>query len=694
MKTLLLEIGVEEMPARFIPSAMDQLASNGLNSLMSARLEPGTVNVSATPRRLALRIDDIPDNQPDQIREVKGPPVKAAFDADGNPTRAAEGFAKGQGVPLAALYTKVAEGGEYVFARVEDKGRPAMDVLKQVLPELIVSLSFPKAMRWANLDLRWARPIRWIVALLGPDIIEFEFAGLRSGRNTYGLRFLHPDPIAIPDPSQHAALLRSAEVILDQQERRKRIHDLVLEAAAAEGGRVDESDEELFEEVTNINEFPSVVVGRFDRRYLELPPEAVITPMRHHQRYFPVYGNDGRLLPLFITIRNGRPDEKGYVRRGNEKVLAARLADASFFYEEDRKIRLEDRLPRLETLVFQEKLGTMRERVERLAVLAPSICESLGGTPEDCTAAARAAQLSKSDLVSSMVFEFPELQGIMGSYYALADGESPEVARAIDEQYRPRHAGGELPETPAGCALALADKLDALAGFFGVGLVPSGSQDPFALRRAALGAIAILRSSRRSINLEQLAAKAYSMFTETAALRNDQATTVGMLNEFFRARMRVALVDEGLRYDLVDAALGAGELDPFTLVQMATALQALSGTPEFGEALGAFTRAANLAAKAETDRVDPGALPEEADRVLLEACRKAETELNRAVERGDIPGAVAALAALKTPVDTFFGQVLVMAADENVRRSRLAMLKAIVGLFNRLADWSKIVSES
>lgn len=690
MSRLLLEIGVEELPARFIAPAMEQLAANGRTMLESARLRPGEIRVSATPRRLSMMVDTVLDQQPDDVREVKGPPVKAAFDAQGNPTKAAEGFARGQGVSVGDLYRAQVEGGEYVFARVEEKGRPALEVLSSVLPGLILSLNFPKAMRWADLDIRWARPIRWIVALLGPDIVEFTLGGVKSGRETYGLRFLHPDPVAIPSPDQYAGLLREAHVILDQQERYRLIRGQVAAAAGQEGGRVDQDDDELFQEVTHINEFPSVVVGRFDHRYLALPVEVVTTPMRLHQRFFPVFGADGKLLPLFITIRNGLPDELGYVRQGNEKVLAARLADAAFFFEEDRRVALEDRLTRLETLVFQEKLGTVRARVARLEKLASMVAASLGFDESCQSVAARAAHLSKSDLVTSMVFEFPELQGVMGYHYALAEGEPQAVAQAIDEQYRPRFAGGVLPASPSGAALALADKIDALIGYFGLGLIPSGSQDPFALRRAALGIVAILRHGEWCVDLEGIFAQAYELYKGTD-FRNDRLTTLRLLDEFFRGRLRVALMDEGFRYDLIDAALGAGKLDPCALFRRVAALQQQAGTPEFAESLAAYTRASNLAAKSETDRVDPSGLPEEADRRLLAAYQDAEKTVHIALEKGEVGDALAALAALRAPIDVFFDAVLVMTPEEETRRNRLALLRAIVNLFGQLGEWSRIV---
>lgn len=693
MKDLLLEIGVEELPARFIPMAMEQLAASGRSMLAAARLEPTEVRVSGTPRRLTLIAHGVRDVQPDEVREAKGPAAKIAFDPQGQPTRAAEGFAKGQGVPVTSLYRAQAEGGEYVFARVESKGRPAVEVLAALLPELILSLSFPKAMRWANLDVRWARPIRWVVALLGADVIPLEVAGVASGRETFGLRFLHPDPVAVPDPSHYEALLRDVHVLLDQRERSELIRSLVIDAAAREGGRVDEEDDELFEEVTYINEFPSVVVGHFDKRYLELPIDVVVTPMRHHQRFFPVYSPDGRLLPVFITIRNGLPDEKGYVARGNEKVLAARLADAAFFYEEDRKVRLEDRLERLDTLVFQEKLGTVSARVGRIEKLAPFLCEQLGYSEADKIVAARAAHLSKSDLVTGMVFEFPELQGVMGKYYALAQGERPDVATAIDEQYRPRFAGGPLPETPAGRALALADKIDALTGYFAIGMVPSGSQDPFALRRATLGTIAILRDARRPVNLEVMFSRAYELYGAVPGFKNDRATALQLLADFLKARLRVALVEEGLRYDFVDAVLASGETDPFTLSQRVQALQEYSNSSSFADAFAAYVRASNLASKAETSTIDPKALPEEADQNLLTACQSAEKAFDGALESRSVPAAIDALAGLRRPLDAFFDAVLVMAPEDEVKRSRLAMLRAIVNLYSRLADWSRIVVE-
>lgn len=707
MKKLLFEIGVEELPARFIPSAMKHMAERGEQLLSAARLQPHGVEVSATPRRLVL-MAEVNAMQPDQQKEVKGPPVKAAFDAQGGFTKAALGFAGSQGVPVETLYRAQYEGGEYVYAKVEERGRPALEVLAEVLPELLLSFSFPKAMRWADYDIKWARPIRWIVALLGDQIINFEIAGIQSGRNTYGLRFLHPDPIGVPDASQHARLLSEAHVILNHEERYRMIKQLVQEAAAKAGGHVDESDEELFREVTDINEYPSVVVGRFSPEYLKLPAEVIITPMRLHQKYFPVYQADGSLLPLFITIRNGLSDEQGNVRAGNEKVLAARLADAAFFYEEDRKTKLVDRLPRLETLVFQEKLGTMRFRAERLQRLAPAICQLIGGSTQECAVAERAALLSKSDLVTNMVFEFTELQGVMGSHYAISDGENPAVAEAIGEQYRPNSSGGTLPETVAGRALALADKIDALTGYFGVGLIPSGSQDPFALRRAALGIIAIIKDAGIRVGLVPLIKHAYDLYGGNVTFKNDRPTVCSLLEEFFRGRMRSALMEEGYRYNLVDAILAGGQLDPFDFYARIAALDRVSGTADFMTALAVFNRVGNLASKATVDTFDRNFLSEEADQQLVTAYESARQKVTDALSRADVAGttnaantntddaahvvaAIKALAGMRAAVDHFFDTVLVMAPDEKIRSNRLALLRAIVTLFDSLWDWSKIV---
>jgi len=687
LKRLLFEIGVEELPARFIPGAMKHMAERGEQLLRAARLEPQGVEVSATPRRLVLAAE-VNAMQPDQQKEVKGPPVKAAFDAQGGFTKAALGFAGSQGVPVETLYRAQYEGGEYIFAKVEERGRAALEVLAEVLPELLLSFSFPKAMRWAGYDIKWARPIRWIVALLGAEVINFEVAGIRAGRHTYGLRFLHPDPISVPDASQHAPLLLEAHVILNHEERYRMIKRLVQEAAAKEGGHVDEHDEELFREVTDINEYPSVVVGGFDPEYLKLPAEVIITPMRLQQRYFPVYQADGSLLPRFITIRNGLADEQGNVRAGNEKVLAARLADAAFFYDEDRKTKLVDRLPRLETLVFQEKLGTMRFRAERLQRLAPAICRNIGGSAQECAIAQRAALLSKSDLVTNMVFEFTELQGVMGSHYAISDGEEPAVAKAIGEQYRPGSSGGVLPETMAGRALALADKIDALTGYFGVGLIPSGSQDPFALRRAAFGIIAIIKDAEIRISLTSLIEQAYDLYGGNVQFKNDRSTTCALLDEFFRGRMRSALADDGYRYDLVDAVLAGGLLDPFDFYSRVAALDHVSGTVDFLTALAAFTRVSNLASKATTDVFDRNALPEEADQQLVTAYESARQVVS---ETTNAAAAIQALAGMRAAVDHFFDTVLVMSPDEKVRQNRLALLRSIVALFDTLWDWSKIV---
>lgn len=692
-RDLLLEIGVEELPARMCSPALEQLKQKAEAAFAEARLAHRGCEVFGTPRRLVLLVHDLALRQADREVKVRGPARAAAFDAQGRPTRAAEGFARSQGVPVESLVVAPDDrGGEYVWAVKKEEGQSVATVLPPLLERLILSIEWPKSMRWGTQAVRYARPIRWIVALLGDRRVPLTVAGVESGRHTRGHRTLAPaDVPPIENVHDYFAKLAHLYVMVDPVQRKNVIWHQVQKQAEALGGYVPR-DEDLLEEVTWLVEQPYAFAGRFDPAFLEVPAEVLVTSMREHQRYFPVYDRPGgKLLPYFIAVRNGLDEGLENVIRGNEKVLRARLADARFFWDEDRKQRLEGRLPALRQVVFQEKLGSQYERVQRIERLAAYLAGALGLSAADRERAVRAAHLCKCDLVTHMVFEFPELQGVMGKHYALHDGEDPQVAEAIYEHYLPRAAGDDLPQTPAGIAVALADRLDTLAGYFGLGLIPTGSADPFALRRAAQGVVAIVTGRGLRLSLEALLDQAltgYPQFDHAARTRAREA-----LLEFFRARVETQLRERGLRHDVVDAVLAAGFDDLADAVRRAEALSASLEDPEFAAVTGAFKRVANLALKNAAEAapaVDPALLEPGAEFDLWDAFQAMRAEAEEALARGEYLDFYRISRRLKEPVDAFLDTVRVMVEDEAVRNNRLALLKAVAELLSRPADLAKL----
>ena len=688
-RDLLLEVGTEELPARFLDHVLPQLEETASAQLKELRLSASAVRVYGTPRRLALIVEGLPERQADLVREVKGPARKVAFDENGQPTKAAHGFARSQGVPVEELLVRETEQGAYVFAVLREAGRPVADVLVEWLPRLITGLHFPKSMRWGQGDLRFARPIRWLVALLDGEVLPIELDGVRADRLTRGHRFLAPQPISLSGAAEYVQRLREAFVLVDPEERRQAVLEQVREAAAACGARAVE-DPDLVAEVTNLVEYPAAVVGSFDPDYLQLPREVLVTPMREHQRYFPLVDEAGRLLPRFVAVSNGPRADMALVQRGNEKVLAARLADARFFYEEDKRQPLAAYVPRLKDVVFQEQLGTVYEKMERIRSLTGWLADALGAGEETRRVAMRAAELAKADLVTQMVYEFPELQGVMGREYALLSGEGEAVAQAIFEHYLPRHAGDALPESLAGSIVSVADKLDTIVGCFGVGLIPTGSQDPYGLRRQALGVARIAAGLPRGFDLAQALARAKEGYG--ARLEADTADLVARIMEFFQQRLRGLLQEEGLRHDLVEAALGAGFADVARLFRRARALAQFSRSEGFDALITAYQRAANLAGKGDTDQVDEALLAHPAEQALWAAIKEAAAQVEAALAEDRFDEALAALASLRPHVDRLFAEVLVMAPEPDVRRNRLALLRQMTALCHRVADLGAVVA--
>lgn len=683
---LLLEIGTEEIPARFMPGILAQLAAAAEAKFNALRIGYTKIRTLGTPRRMTLCVEGLEARQADVEKESKGPSLAIAFDADGNPTKAAMGFARGQKVDVKDLVKR--DG--YVYAVAHEAGKETAALLPEVLPELIAGLSFPKNMRWADLDLKFVRPIRWLVALLGDAVVPFTFAGVTAGRVSRGHRFLSGGEIEIGCAADYEKTLADAFVLVDPAERERRIR-AQIEALAKERGGVAEISEDLLEEVVYLVEYPTALCGRFEEKYLALPPEAVITPMREHQRYFPVLSPEGRLLPLFITVRNGGEAHLDVVRHGNERVLRARLADAQFFYEEDCRLALANRLEKLKTVVFQEGLGTIYDKAQRLAKLAACIARQAGAEEAALPAVERAALLAKCDLVTGMVCEFTELQGVMGREYARKSGESETVAQAIYEHYLPRFAGDALPESEAGRWVGVADKLDNIVATFSRGLVPTGSQDPYALRRQALGIVHILIEAKRSLSLRSLAEAALDLLGIEEAARREKICA--QLDEFFRLRLKNVLTDEeGVRYDIVDAVLAAGSDDIYAAFLKAKALAAQIGGSEMQALTQALVRVGNLAKKAEADAgVNEALLGDAAEKELYKAYVSAAAAVESLVDGLDYAGALEAMQDLTQPIDAFFSAVMVMDEDLKVRRNRLALLAAIVRMSRAVADFGKLV---
>ena len=683
-KDLLLEIGTEEIPAHAMPGMLKELGENAKKALKELRLAHGAVRTLGTPRRLALIVEGLAEKQEDVAEEKRGPSVQVAFDADGKPTKAAQGFARGQGVQAEALVTK--DG--YVYALVQETGERTEKVLEKMLPELIVGLPLPNSMRWGDLDFRFIRPLRWLVALYGEQVVPFELARVKSSNTSRGHRFLSTGDFTIQDAAHYEEACEKAFVIVDPARRKAEIEEGLVKEAKAHGG-IAEITPNLLEEVLYLVEYPTALSGSFEDKYLALPPDAVITPMRDHQRYFPVKAADGRLMPLFLTVRNGGAEYLATVQHGNERVLRARLADAQFFFDEDRKKSLEEHMEKLKTVVFQEGLGTVYEKSLRLEKLAAKIAGAIGASDAEKKAAERAARLSKADLVTGMVTEFTELQGVMGKEYARLDGESEDVALAIDEHYMPRFAGDALPKTCAGLVVSLADKMDNIVATFSRGLIPTGSQDPFALRRQALGMVHSIIEAGVTVSLRELVNWTMDLLAiQDAAVREKMQADVA---DFMRLRLKNVLAEAGIRYDIADAVLG--DIDDVRRVMLAAeAVRAQLAAPDMAAAVQAFVRVANLAAKAEGEaRIDEALFETEEEKELMKAYASAKSAAESLVEAHDYVGIIDDFKDLAEPINAFFDAVMVMAEDADVRRNRLSLLKSIDCLLREVADFSKIV---
>jgi glycyl-tRNA synthetase beta chain len=688
MRTLLLEIGTEEMPARFVAGACEQLKEKVEKWLQHNRIAYGEVASFETPRRFAVMIKGVSEQQEDINEELRGPAKKIAVDENGEWTKAALGFARGKGLAPEDLYLQEVGGVEYVFARKHQAGQPTAELLPQ-LQDVITGLSFPKNMRWGAYDLRFVRPIRWLVAMFGADVIPMNITGIQSGKETQGHRFLGR-PVQIEQPEQYVSALAEQYVLADPEERKQRILAQIKELEAEKGWTVP-IDQGLLDEVIHLVEYPTVLFGSFEEEYLEIPQEVLVTSMREHQRYFPVQNAQGELLPHFVTVRNGDDRALETVARGNEKVLRARLSDARFFYQEDQKLKIEDALARLENVVFHEELGTIGDKIRRIQEAAAAIGQKAGLSTVETDKLSRAAAISKFDLVTQMVYEFPELQGIMGERYARLAGEDETVARAIFEHYLPRFAGDVLPQTNEGAVLSIADKLDTIVGCFAIGIIPTGSQDPYALRRQASGIVQILLDKQLHISLDELFDIALSILDSKSLLKRDRKEIKQDLREFFALRLKNLLQEQGVRYDVIDAVLSVDATRVTDVVVRAEAVMEAVRMEAFKGIAESFNRVNNLAQKATSKDVHTELFQTEEERALFVAYEATKEEVQSLLASREFAKALDRMAGLKPAIDGFFDKVMVMVEDEKIKANRLALLGAIAALVFGLADFSKIV---
>ena len=683
-RTLAFEIGTEEIPAFDLAGAVKQLSTMVPSLLDDAAIPHGAVKIFSSPRRLIVIAEEIPEATEEKNEVFKGPSAKIAFDTEGNPTKAAQGFARGKGVDPSSL---VVEDG-YVYARTHTPSVNVASLLSSVLNKIIHGLSWPRSQRWGVQSEYFTRPVRWIVTLFGNEVIDFTFAGLVAGRTTYGHRFLAPGPFEVADADSLVDVVRSASVIPSEAEREQVIREGVAKAEAETGFTAVLHPKTLVE-VINLAEYPTVLVGTFDEEFLKVPEEIIVDAMLVHQRYFPLYDKDGKLTNRFIVVSNGDPACAETIVDGNERVVRARLYDAKFFYDEDLKQPLESYVDHLGEVVFQEKLGTMLDKTNRIQRLADHLAEDAGLAGQDLSDVERAARLCKADLVTSAVVEFTSVQGVMGSYYAAASGETAQVAQAIEQHYRPRFAGDETPDTVVGKIVAIADKLDTVCGLFAVGQGPTGSSDPFALRRSAIGIVAML-SGKDAVEVSLVAAidAALASYTQQGIEFDTDAVRRDVI-EFFITRTKVMMRDAGNSIDAIDAVLSAGIQEPVELINRVSALEAArSEQPEVFEDLAtAYARANNLCDSKLGTEVNEGLLSE-VEQALVRAVCQAESNVASALENNNYAAALSELAALRKPIDLFFENTMVMDEDQTLRENRLRLLNSFVAVFANVADFA------
>ena len=690
-KDLLLEIGLEEMPAHVVTPSRIQLEEKVIKFLDEHHLDYETVQSFATPRRLAVKVTAIPEKQADVEEEVKGPAKKIALDAEGNWSKAAQGFVRGQGVTTEDIVFKELNGVEYVYVTKFTKGQSAKEVLTK-LNDVITSLTFPVTMHWANYDFEYIRPIHWIVALLDDEVISFNVLDVTTGQTSRGHRFLGDD-VTFQHANEYEAKLKEQFVVVQPNERKQMIVDQANALAAEKNWQL-ALDEELLEEVTNLVEYPTAFVGSFDEKYLSVPDEVLVTSMKEHQRYFEVRNDQGLLMPHFIAVRNGDNVHLENVIKGNEKVLIARLEDAEFFYNEDKKLTIEACVEKLKNVTFHEKIGSIYEKMQRVALIAQIIGRKVGLSEDELEDLKRASEIYKFDLVTNMVGEFPELQGIMGEKYALLQGEKPAVATAIREHYLPTSSEGELPETAIGAVLALADKLDSVFSFFSVGMIPTGSNDPYALRRQTYGVIRIIEDKGWTFTLVQLQTEVDEAVNQDVEkygvlLNEGQAEVV----EFVKARLRQLLMTKNVRHDIIDAVVSAEQADLSKLFASANILKSRFEDQDFKPSMEALTRVINLAKKGQEllgdteEGIDPSLFENKAEKELYQAVN----DLSEAFATRTIAENYEALVNLRPLIDAYFNETMVMVEDEKVKQNRLKQLMQIAKMALSIASLDLLI---
>ena len=680
-KDLLFEIGAEEIPAGFMPNILGQLKQLAETKLNDAHLPFESIATYGTPRRLALIVKGLADTSAEISERHKGPSASIAYDADGNATKAAIGFARGKGLDVADL---VVEDG-YIYAETKTAGVPAKDIVTDMLPQLITGLNFPKSMHWGNLDAKFVRPVRWLVALLDEEVIPVEFATVKSGNVTRGHRFLGADEITIKNAASYVDTLKENFVMVDQDARRELISKQLHDIAASKNASI-VWDDDLLEEINYLVEWPTALCGGFEESYLALPDAAIITPMKDHQRYFPLVDQDGKLLPMFLTVRNGSDHSIEVVQAGNERVLRARLDDAKFFFNEDRKKPLIDRQDGLTKIVFQEGLGNLADKTERLLILGRVFSEECELHEDARVVLERATELAKTDLTTGMVTEFTELQGVMGKEYALLDGESPEVAEAIFEQYLPRFAGDVLPQTEAGKVLSIIDKIDNIVATFSRGLIPTGSQDPYALRRQTIGILNILLNSEWNISLRPIIVESMNLLNVPAEKQDE---LLGQVEEFITLRLKNIFLDREVPHHVIDLLLSNNELSVADAEGLVKALLA-NRIDENVELVQAFTRMYNLVKDVTYTGVDESLLKEDAERALYEASTKASEASIDAWDNNDYDAVVAVPATLVPAINKFFEDVMVMDKDEAIKANRLQLVRLAYSVMAIIGDISAL----
>ncbi|HTY13021.1 MAG TPA: glycine--tRNA ligase subunit beta [Candidatus Omnitrophota bacterium] len=683
----LMEVGCEEIPARFMNGLLEELKNKTQEKLTENRITYARVRTIGTPRRLTVVIEDISRKQPDSVEELQGPPAEIAFDKENKPTAAAVGFAKKNGIPVTSLKIKNVGGRNYVSATLKKKGGPTDKLLRTLFPQIISSLYLPLAMRWGDREFKFVRPIHWIAALFGEKIVPFELAGIRSSNITRGHRFFRNPKTEIRNPNieDYKKVLKRLDVIADQNERKEMVRKEVSSAAKKAGGQALIEDD-LLNEVTFLLEKPKAYVGKFNEDFLALPSEVLITSMKKNQKYFPILDAKGKLTSRFVLVTNDCTNKN--IVDGNQKVITARLSDAMFFFTEDRKLPLKMRVPDLKRVEYFEKLGNMFDKTERLKKLSVTLARHLKLDEDQCRSVAAAAELSKADLITHMVFEFPELQGVMGREYSIASGETREVGAAIFEHYLPRSADDRLPQTPAGIALSLADKIDSLAGCFSIGKIPTGSEDPYGLRRAAYGIVKIVLDKKLDLMLDEMFDHALNLYAREGVA---SARVIKQLLEFIGGRVKIVLLDEKIPSDVAEAVLSEFN-DILEAREMAAALVADRREEWFAGVAATHSRISRIAKGAKREQVIEADLADPEEIELNKLYLSVNWEVSEKVNAGNYKQALLELARLTVPVEAFFKKVLVLCEDERLRANRLALLRSIEKTFLKVADFTKLQS--